>query len=169
VRRITSQSLENSALFYLKRYSASAAHLKRVLLRKAGRVNRERGESVDAAPLVDALVAKLTAVGYLNDARLAEQRAGSMRRGGRSARMIRHRLQLAGLGAQAERAGNSEADEVAVWVLARKKRLGPFASPAVRQARRDKHLAALARAGFGFGLAKKVIDAREVPDEFCER
>jgi regulatory protein len=166
MRRITAQSLQNSALYYLKRYSASATQLKRVLLRKAARVNRERKETVEAAPLIDALVLKLVGLGYLDDARLAQQQAQSMRRGGRSAKMIRHKLQLKGLGAQVQQVAQPNADEATVWVLAKKKKLGPFSAPAVRKERRDKHLAALARAGYSFALAKKVIDAKELPEDF---
>jgi regulatory protein len=164
MRRISAQSLQNSALFYLRRYAASASQLRRVLLRKSARVNKERGESIDAAPLIDALIEKLTSLGYLDDSRLARSQADSMRRAGRSARMIRHKLQLKGLAAQTTEVAEPAADEVAIWILARKKKLGPFAPMELRAERRAKHLAALARAGFSFALARRVVDAKEVPD-----
>ncbi|MEK9755042.1 MAG: hypothetical protein VW338_17755, partial [Rhodospirillaceae bacterium] len=37
--------------------------------------------------------------------------------------------------------------------------LGPFRAGAERPARRDKDLAALARAGFGYDVARRVVDA----------
>jgi regulatory protein len=179
--------LQNAALFYLRRHSASVQQMKRVLARKAQRVNREKARvkkvdpeasepkprrrekpvepPVDASALIDALVAKLVEQGYLNDARLADQKASSLRRGGRSARMIRSKLQAKGLGAEVARISRPAADEDAVWVHARKKRLGPFSTkPELRKERRLKDLASLARAGFSFALAKKVVDATEVPE-----
>jgi regulatory protein len=42
--------------------------------------------------------------------------------------------------------------------VARRRRLGPY-RPAERATFREKDLAALARAGFGFALARSVIDA----------
>lgn len=185
MRRVTAQSLQNAALFYLRRHSASVLQMKRVLARKVQRVNREKARPkkidpekatprrrekpveapVDAAALIDALVAKLVEQGYLNDARLADQKASSLRRGGRSARMIRSKLQAKGLGAEVARISKPAADEAAVWVHARKKRLGPFSTkPELRKERRLKDLASLARAGFSFALAKKVVDATEVPE-----
>ena len=49
----------------------------------------------------------------------------------------------------------------AARALARRRRLGPWRGPAERAARREKDLAALARAGFGLDLARQVIDADE--------
>jgi len=165
MRRVTAQSLQNAALFYLKRHSASVLHLKRVLTRKVQRFNRlEKGkEPVDATALIAALVEKLVEQGYLDDSRLADQKSSSLRRSGRSARMIRAKLQEKGLGAQVDRVSEPAADEDAIWVHARKKRLGPFAPPEKRKERRMKDLASMARAGFSFALAKKVVDATEVP------
>jgi regulatory protein len=53
----------------------------------------------------------------------------------------------------------SELEAARIW--ARKKRLGPFRqNPDERSARRERDLAALARAGFSFGTAKAVIDGQ---------
>ena len=49
------------------------------------------------------------------------------------------------------------AEREAAWALARRRRLGPF-RPAERASSRQRDLAAMARAGFGFGLARSVID-----------
>jgi regulatory protein len=100
VKRISAKSIENAAVFYLRRYSASVKQLSTVLKRKCQRVNRERKETVDFAPLVDEVVTKLVGLGYLDDAKLAVAKASSLRRSGKSARMIRSKLQAKGLGAQ---------------------------------------------------------------------
>jgi regulatory protein len=55
-------------------------------------------------------------------------------------------------------AGLSEEEAARIW--ARKKRLGPFRREVrARQENRQRDLSALARAGFSFGIAKKIIDA----------
>ena len=50
-------------------------------------------------------------------------------------------------------------EDTAAHIWARKKRLGPFRRDAEsRQENRQRDLAALARAGFSFATAKKIID-----------
>ena len=50
----------------------------------------------------------------------------------------------------------------AALALARRRRLGPFRPAADRAEHRTRDLAALARAGFNYDLARKVIDSQEV-------
>jgi regulatory protein len=54
----------------------------------------------------------------------------------------------------------SEEEAAKIW--ARKKRLGPFrTNTKTREENRQRDLAALARAGFSFAIAKKIIDSAE--------
>jgi regulatory protein len=46
--------------------------------------------------------------------------------------------------------------------LARRRRLGPFRKAEARAEHRLRDLAAMARAGFAYALAEKVIDAEEI-------
>ena len=48
--------------------------------------------------------------------------------------------------------------------LARRRRLGPFRRAGERAAMRGKDLAALARAGFSYPIAKRILDAA-TPEE----
>ena len=58
-----------------------------------------------------------------------------------------------------------DVDETAAWSFAKRKRLGPFRSDdEQRRDKRQRDLAALARAGFGYSIAKRIIDAEELPD-----
>ena len=52
----------------------------------------------------------------------------------------------------------------AAYKYARRRRLGPYRLPEARAARRDRDLAALARAGFGYDIARRVVDAASVED-----
>lgn len=57
-------------------------------------------------------------------------------------------------------------EEQAAQAYAKRRRLGPYRRPDQRAAHRDRDLAALARAGFAYGLARRVVDREtEEPDE----
>ena len=45
--------------------------------------------------------------------------------------------------------------------LARRRRLGPYADPDKRDENRDKHLAAMARAGFSYDMARRIIECED--------
>ncbi|MDA8231449.1 MAG: RecX family transcriptional regulator [Magnetospirillum sp.] len=163
-------TLENAALHYLERFASSSANLRRVMMRKAERsLAHWGGERAEAAALVDSVLAKLSRLGYLDDAAYARQKAAGLHRRGRSGRAIRAALAAKGvagdhaeaaLGELAAEAGDG--DRAAALNLARRRRLGPFRKPEDRAAMRTRDLAALARAGFDFDTARQVIDASTV-------
>lgn len=169
-RRATAKHLENAALHYLERFASSAAHLKRVLMRRVERSARVHGtDRTEGAALVEALVARFVRAGLVDDRVYAEGRVAALFRRGTAPRAIRAALRAKGVaGATIEgalgtldAAGDPELRAAAA--LARRRRLGPFRPAEARAARRDKDLAALARAGFGYDVARRVIDAED-PD-----
>ncbi len=173
-RPLTPERLEKVALHYLERFASSAENLRRVLMRKVERtaraVERAGGEADRAEPArwVDALVARYVASGLIDDRAYAEAASASLRRQGRSARAIRQKLKAKGIGRGAaeaaleEAGGAGEAAEFRAAVsLARRRRLGPFGPAQGRRERRARDLASLARAGFGYDTARRVIDASE--------
>lgn len=168
-RKATAAYLEKAALFYLERYAAPAAHLRRLLLAKVARSARVHHTDPEAGvAAVDELIGRLTRAGLLDDAAYAAARARSLARRGASARGIRGRLlrkgvapelidqALAGLG---EAAGEPEL--AAALTFARRRRLGPYRA-AARAERRERDLAALGRQGFDLALARRVIDACDI-------
>jgi regulatory protein len=172
--RITPSYLENAALHYLERFAASTSSLRRVLLRKVDRSLAHWGGAREpAADLIEALIAKLSGLGYLNDAAYAEQKVRVLHRRGKGGRAIRAALAAKGvdgdltadaLAALAEE--TPEPDRHAAVTLARRRRLGPFRSTG-RAENRTRDLATLARAGFDFQTARAVIDAPS-PDHLLE-
>lgn len=170
-RKVSAQSLENAALHYLGRFSASSAHLKRVLLRRVDRSLRVHGGDADAARrLVDALIERFCRSGLLDDAAYAAGKARSLRRRGTSRSIIAKTLRAKGVSAdQAEAAmaelavENGEEDgsgELAAAArLAQRKRLGPFRPKDARADLRQRDMAALARAGFSYDVARQIVDA----------
>ena len=166
---VTPELLEKAALHYLERYASSAENLRRVLMRRADRGARAHGQDrKQAVGWVDALVERYARSGLVDDKRYAEAAAASLRRRGASSRRIRQKLAQKGVdgdvaeAALEESGGAGDAADLAAAVqLARKRRLGPFGDPKLRRDRRLKDMAALARAGFSYAIARKVIDARE--------
>lgn len=165
-RPVTSDDLEQQALDYLARFASSAANLRRVLKDKVERsarlhdTNREAGLAA-----IEALVGRLVAAGALDDRRFAEGRAQSLFRRGASRRAIAGKLAEKGVGEAEIAAALASLDEltadpdfVAAVAYAKRRRLGPFRT-AGRAPQRDKDLAALARAGFGFDVARRIVDA----------
>lgn len=164
-RKVSPRYLENAALHYLKRYAATVSQLKRVLLRKVDRSLRfHGGDRAEALQWVDALTDKLIRNGLINDQAYAGQKAQSLRASGRSARVIAQKLRMKGVAPEIVSQKLAEAtaevsEDAAARIWARKKRLGPFRRDAQsRQENRQRDLAALARAGFSFATAKKIID-----------
>ncbi|ADO71898.1 regulatory protein RecX [Stigmatella aurantiaca] len=164
-RKVSPRYLENAALHYLKRYAATVGQLKRVLLRKVDQSLRfHGGDRAEALGWVDALAEKLIRNGLINDQAYAETKAHALRASGRSARVIAQKLRMKGVAEDvvADKLAQATAEvseESAARIWARKKRLGPFRrDPLSRKAHRERDLAALARAGFSFSTAKKIID-----------
>jgi regulatory protein len=172
-RPLTPQRLENIALHYLERFSASTESLRRVLLRRVERSAQEHGtDREEAAGWVNALVERYVTSGMLNDAVFAEAKAASLHRRGGSTRMIRQKLAAKGVGAddidhaldERREAGDGEPDLEAALALCRRRRLGPCRPAEKRAEMRDKDLAALGRAGFDYATARAAVDRQEEED-----
>lgn len=167
---LTKAYLERAALHYLERYASSVEGLRRVLLRRVDKAAREdRGDPAQAAPWVEEIVARFAASGLVDDRSFAEGRAASLRRRGESARRIALKLrekgvdgELIGAVLEEEDGPDREAAEFAAACrFARRRRLGPLRDPAERADRRDRDMAALARAGFSLDVARRVLDLED--------
>lgn len=166
-RKVTPKSLENAALHYVGRFAATADSLRRVLMRRIERSARAHGtDRAEGAAWTDDIVARFVRSGLVDDTAFAEARAATLHRRGTARRVIRLRLlekgveeetiatALAALGDD-----TADSERQAAVNLARRRRLGPFRPPDARAAHREKDLAALARAGFRYDVARAVIDA----------
>lgn len=172
MRRVDERSLENAAVFYLRRFPSSSANLRRVLDRKIWRA-RTRGaevEEAEAARLVTLVVQRMIDAGLVDDAAYARGLAQSLFARGQPLRGIARRLREKGVPDDEARAAlerlqesHEDADRTAAFAFARRRRLGPHRPPEDRAGRRERDLAALARAGFPYGLARAVVDAEEIP------
>jgi regulatory protein len=165
--------LFEAALLYLGRYEASVQALRRVLRRRVERWMREGriDEDDDRNAAVEAVIARLSGLGAVDDQRYAGNKAASLFRSGRSERAIRLWLAARGIAADLldeavrnraeETDGTDDPDFIAARRFAQKKRLGPFRLPEQRALKRDRDLAQLGRAGFTWAVARRVIDEEE--------
>ena len=155
--------LRRAALDHLTRYATSSANLARVLERRLARAAARGADNPADGEDVAAIIAELTRLGLLDDEAYARAKAEALRRRGASARGVAATLAAKGLPREAAAewlAGEGpDAELRAAWALARRRRLGPFRPPAERAVRRDRDVAALARAGFEPGAALAVIDS----------
>lgn len=169
-RKATPKSLENAALHYLERFATSSENLRRVLLRRVRRSAEHHGTDPDEGMAwVDDLISRFRKSGLLDDRLYTEGRVASLRRRGDAARKVRGKLRQKDVDADLIEAVLGEEDEnaefLAATTLARRRRLGPWrADDDQRKERREKDLAALARAGFSYDTALLIIDAESVED-----
>lgn len=166
-RKITQSSLRNIALYYLQRYASSKENLKRVLMRRVHKSAQVHELDMDEATgWVDQLVDQLAASGMVDDRTYAEGKMRSLYRRGASPNKISQTLRHKGVSAEIIEETlailyESAVDPtlVAAIRLAKRRRLGPYCQRGSRQERAQKDLASLARAGFDYQTAHKVIFA----------
>jgi regulatory protein len=171
---ITVRYLENAAAFYLERYPSTAEGLRRVLQRRVRRAElAEAPIMTGVQQAIEAIVAKFVAAGAIDDRAFAQTKARALHRRGTSTRLTRQRLRHAGVddatldqamaGLDQELHADPRRREwQAATALARRRRLGPYRTADDRKEHRQRDLAAMARAGFAYDLARKVIDAKDV-------
>ncbi len=125
---------------------------------------------VEVERVIAEIVAKFVDAGVIDDKAFAQTKARALHRRGTSTSTTRRKLRMAGIDGEtldkALAALDQELDTDpgrrewrAAVALARRRRLGPFRTPQERKDRRVRDLAAMARAGFAYDLARKVIDA----------
>lgn len=165
-KRISRQYLENAALYYLQRYATSAENLRRVLARKVKRSCAFHKLPEDEFhPMIEDLIKRYLSSGLLNDKGFAEARAATLRRQGKSRRAIEAKLQVKGLSKAdialaLSKAGDDDAAELtAALAHAKKKKLGRFRTRPLKDPKdAQKEMAAMARAGFSYEVARKALE-----------
>ena len=169
---LSEEQLYQSALYYLGRYAASSASVRRVLDRRVAKYAQDDGVDPETASgWIDAIIGRLTRSGILDDRTFADARARTLFNRGLSIRMIEVKLAEKGLerpeveqAVEALLEEHRDPDLQAAITLVRRRRLGPFRAEAQREAAFQRDLAALARAGFAFDIARLVLAAPTVED-----
>jgi regulatory protein len=152
-RAISQVSLEKTALWHLARRALTERQLEQILERKINRAARAQVQPRGALD-VAAVIEKMRHLGFLDDARVAAGRASSMRDRGASRRKIAHKLRTQGVApALIDDVARAHDELEAARTYARKRRL--------HEKDRDKALAALARQGFSYDVARRALEDSE--------
>ncbi|WP_233543113.1 regulatory protein RecX [Sphingomonas edaphi] len=154
---LTQAKLEEMALAYVGRFATSRSKLVAYLARKV----RERGWEGDAAPDPAALAGRLAGLGYIDDRAFALSKARSLTARGYGQRRVGQALSMAGIGEEDGAEARVHAEESCVEAAlryARRRSIGPFAKSTPDQVARAKALAAMVRAGHGFGLSRAIVN-----------
>ena len=154
--------MEELALAYVARFATTRAKLKGYLVRKL----RERGWAADAVPDVEALAERFEQAGYIDDAAYDRAKAGSLLRRGYGMRRVGQALGAAGVDEAVREsvAPGERSRRAAALVMARKRRFGPFGSPPAERLQREKHIAAMLRAGHAMDHVLALLDASSQQD-----
>ena len=162
--------IQNSALYYLNRFIASEAHFKKVMMNKIKRADARVSEDpVEHKKWIDQAITLARELDLLNDEKIARGWFSSYLSKGFSLRLISQKLYQKGIpyplidGLIDERNKTQEQDlYYAAARYAQRKRLGPFGSTPIHlltPKERSKQLNSLARRGFTYSIAQKVLNA----------
>ncbi len=166
---------------YIERYDCSASGLVDVLKRKIYRSSVLHKIDVDelTATIPD-LLEEFTNKNWINDQRYADNLSRSLFRQGSSLQAIRFKLVEKGVQrdlaeetienlAEESALSKQDIDLAAAISYAEKRRMGPFRLGEEKEGQKDKDLGALARRGFSFEIAEKVLSTdREELEELVE-
>jgi regulatory protein len=155
---LNAERLRALALHYVGKYATTQAKLAGYLVRKV----RERGWDDARHADIAALVEQFTELGYINDAQFAEARSRAFVRRGYGERRLNEDLRASGIGEKDAAPAKEHMEEslfTAAENFARRKRIGPFASEAPSPEKRQKQFQAFLRAGHGFEIAKRFVNA----------
>jgi len=166
-KRVTPALVEFWATRHLERYASSSQNLRQVLARKIERVEfRQQERFPEASAWIETAVERMHERGYLDDRRYAEALCQRLRARGSSRRRLAHELHKKGVPQDiasqvlADDAPNAELE--AAIRYARRRRIGPYRrDPQTQGTHRERDLAALGRAGFGYETARRIVDAAD--------
>ncbi|MEX2641944.1 MAG: RecX family transcriptional regulator [Acetobacterales bacterium] len=166
-KKATERYLDNAARWYLDRYGGTCEGLRRALMRRVRRSQQAHDtDPEEGRAAVERIISRFLAAGLLDDSAYARGKANALRGRGDSGRQIAAKLRAKGVDPDAIQMAvrNADADNPlpelrAAARAAQRRRLGPWRDPRRRAERRERDLAALARQGFAFHVARAVIDA----------
>lgn len=170
LRKMTKNRLQNIALYYLERFDSSVSNLRQVLKKRVWDYARQTPDFDvnEAQNWIDEIVRRCEELGYINDNRYAEFKVDNYLAAGKPERYIRQKMQQKGIDEAIIDSvlQNKDFDEEEMAMrFAAKKKIGPYQEDEEKRIQcRQKDLAALVRAGFGYEIAKKIIGTENIDD-----
>ncbi len=173
-KKPTDRYLTNVAKWYIERYNPCSGGLRRALMKRVNKGLREHGGDRDEAiEVMEGVVKKMVDNGSINDLGFARRWVSSYHRRGVTQRDIAQRLRAKGLPRavidealkELEDAAEHDPALQAAVAYVRRRRFGPWRmDPRKREERREKDLAAMARAGHRYHIARRVLELETLED-----
>jgi regulatory protein len=172
-RRLAITDLDQIALDYLARFATTRKRVQDMLTRRIRRSAHFHGDDpAEMLAAIPAVIEKLERNRFLDDQAFAGMKAASLTRRGTSRKQIGAKLAQLGINQDMQGAAMEglaaefgDTEEAAAIAYAKRRRLGRYRARHIAgeqrlvQARRD--LSAMARAGFSFALAKRVLGSAD--------
>ncbi len=158
--------LTNKALHYLGHYASTSGRLE-TILRKFAQRKLEQANPALLDQIIREVIESCVRLGYIDDKAFIKSQIRQGLQSGFSQRRIMLKLAQRGISrdlalAVMDEQTNREADKedselAAALIYARKKSVGPYSCTELLAKDNQRHMARLARNGFGFDVAKKVM------------
>lgn len=145
------------ALSYVARYATTQAKLARYLRRKIS----ERSWAEQEEPRIEALIAQMVDLGFVDDAAFALSRKDSLLRRGYGEGRVRLAFHQAGIDAETTEKVlviDEDVSFASALSFARKRRLGPYSTAVADLKLRQRQLASMLRAGHSFAISRQILD-----------
>jgi regulatory protein len=168
---LTEANLEATGLWYVERYGGTTRALRKALWRKVDRVGEHHPtDRQQAAQWIDTIVTRFQRNKLVDDLAWARSKARSLFGKGKPPHVILGQLSGKGIDRSlAEQVVEELVDRceidpalLAAASYARRRSLGPYRPAHQREERRERDMGAMARAGFGWAIAKQIIDADDL-------
>ncbi|USG59566.1 recombination regulator RecX [Sneathiella marina] len=161
----TPRWIREQALRYLDRFATTTHKMRTHLYKKAEpALALFELDEAELRATIDTEISKLVASGFMNDSEYAASKARLMAKQGKSLNQIRRKLMelelsediqesaLSGLGEDQEKI-----DMAAAALYVRKRKFGPYKPEETRKARWEKEMGSLARNGFSYRIANRIL------------
>ena len=160
-KHLTESRLMNIALFYVSQYESSVEKVRQMLNRRLRRMKMQ-GEEVppEASEWIENILQKIQDKSYVDDNRYAENQVRNLMLQGKSEHFICSKLALAGISADQVKEilnGLESTEETRAKRFVERKRLGYLRPYKDRTKFWEKDMAALARAGFSYDIARSAL------------
>lgn len=167
-KKITLKRLENIALYYLSRYESSSENLRKILKRRIYKASKYHETDINQAnDWIEQTIQKMQRLEYINDDRYALNQLRKLWEKGSSKRKMQAHLAQKGIPQEKiptlleSFMDSLDSDDnfelIAAQKYAKKRKIGIYRPKNQQEEYKNKDLASMARAGFNYETAKKVI------------
>ena len=167
----TIDDIRNFAYSYLEKYSPSKQQLRTYLFKKLIKINQRKSSKKEIFNLIDTVITSLEDQKLLSDKYYSNAKSKSLLKKGYSLNKIRYNLIKKGIeekyikdSISKIKENESDPDFFSAIKICKRRRIGPCREESNRSLFYKKDISILARSGFSYEIAKKVLGIPK--DEF---